>query len=184
MRRLFWQMMVSLDGFMEGPNGELDWHIVDGDFDRYVANMLDSIDAILLGRVTYQALAAYWPSATNPEAARMNALPKVVFSRKLERVDWQNSRLVKGDAGEEIARLKQQPGHDLAIFGSADLASTPVRLGLIDEFRILLCPVVLGGGRPMFPEIKGRTFLKLVRTEIFGSGVVVLSFQPTRTASR
>lgn len=88
MRKVFWQMMVSLDGFMEGPNRELDWHVVDEDFNRYVADMLSSIDAILLGRVTYQLFADYWPSSTDPEAQAMNQLPKIVFSKTLKKLEW------------------------------------------------------------------------------------------------
>ncbi len=178
MRKLFWQMMVSLDGFMEGPNRELDWHVVDDDFNRYVADMLGSIDAILLGRVTYQLFVDYWPSSTDAEAPAMNDLPKIVFSRTLKKVEWKNSRLVKENVAEEIARLKQQPGKDLALFGSADLASTFMRLGLIDEVRIFVNPVVLGGGNPMFKDVKDRTALKLLKTETLSSGVVLLYYQP------
>lgn len=178
MRKVFWQMMVSLDGFMEGPNRELDWHVADEDFNRYVADMLSSIDAILLGRVTYQLFADYWPSSNDPEAHAMNELPKIVFSRTLEKVEWKNSRLAKVDVAEEVARLKRQPGKDIALFGSADLASTFMRLGLIDEYRILVNPIVLGDGRPMFKNIKDRTALKLLNTQTLGSGVVILNYQP------
>ena len=178
MRSLFWQMLVSLDGFMEGPNRELDWHVADDDFNRYVADMLGSIDAILLGRVTYQLFADYWPSATDAEAGVMNKLPKVVFSKTLDKVEWNNSRLVKASLAEEVARLKQQPGKDLALFGSADLASSFMRLGLIDEYRILVNPVVLGAGNPMFKDVKGRPALKLLKTETLRSGVVILSYRP------
>ena len=178
MRKLFWQMMVSLDGFMEGPNRELDWHVAEEDFARYVADMLGSIDGILLGRVTYQMFADYWPSSSDPEAAAMNALPKLVFSRTLDRVDWGNSRLVKGDIAAEVARLKEQPGKDLALFGSANLASTFMRLGLIDEYRILVNPVVLGEGHPMFQGVRKKTSLKLASTRTLREGVVVLSYRP------
>ncbi len=182
MRKVFWQMMVSLDGFMEGPNRELDWHVVDEDFARYVADMLSSIDAILLGRVTYQLFADYWPSSTDPEARMMNELPKIVFSRTLQKVEWKNSRLVKENIAEEIARLKRQPGKDLAIFGSADLASTFMRLGLIDEYRIFVNPVVLGSATPMFKDIKDKAALKLLKTKMLRSGVVILYYQPVRHA--
>jgi dihydrofolate reductase len=177
-RNLFWQMMVSLDGFMEGPNRELDWHVVDEDFDRYGAQMLASIDAVLLGRVTYQLFADYWPSSTDPEARAMNDLPKIVFSRTLEKVEWRNSWLVREDAAGEVARLKGQRGKDLALFGSADLASTFTRLGLIDEYRILVAPVVLGAGHPMFKDVEGRFGLRLSEAETFGSGVVMLRYRP------
>lgn len=169
---------MTLDGFMEGPNEwELDWFVVDEDFNRYVADMLSSIDTILLGRVTYQGFADYWPSSTDAEAPMMNELPKIVFSRTLEKVEWKNSRLVKGNLAEEVARSKQQPGKDLAMFGSADLAATFMRLGLIDEYRIFVNPVVLGGGTPMFKDIKDRAALKLSKTQTLSSGVVILYYQ-------
>jgi dihydrofolate reductase len=180
MRKLFWQMSVTLDGFMEGPNRELDYtaQFVDADFDRYATDMLRSIDAILLGRRTYELFASYWPSATGPDADRLNALPKVVFSRTLEKVEWNNSMLVKEKVGEEVARLKQKPGKDLALFGSADLASTFIRLGLIDEYRILVTPVVLGRGTPMFKDIKDRIALKLLQATTWSSGTAALYYQP------
>ena len=171
-------MLVSLDGFMEGPNRELDWHVTDEVFNRYVADMLNSIDTILLGRVTYQLFAEYWPTATDSEAPAMNELSKIVFSRTLKTVDWKNSRLAKGNIAEEIATLKRQPGKDIALFGSADLASTLMRLGLIDEYRILVNPIVLGDGKPMFKNVRDRTTVKLQKTETFRSGVVVLNYQP------
>ena len=186
MRKLFWQMNVTLDGFTEGPNRELDdtAGFVDPDFDRYASDMLQSIDGILLGRRTYQLFADYWPSATGPDAERMNQLPKVVFSRTLERVDWNNSRLVKTSVGEEVKRLKQEPGNELALFGSADLASTFMRLGLIDEYRILVTPVVLGSGTPMFQPVEDRVPLKLLKATTWSSGMVALSYQPESLRGR
>ncbi|MGI8496786.1 MAG: dihydrofolate reductase family protein [Gemmatimonadaceae bacterium] len=178
MRKLIWQMMVSLDGFMEGPNRELDWHVTDGDFNRYVTEVLTSTDAILLGRVTYQLFADYWPSSTDSEAPMMNDLPKIVFSRTLEQARWKNSRVVKENIEAEIDALKRQAGKDLALFGSADLASTFMRLGLIDEYRILVNPVVLGSGRPMFRGIEDRAHLTLSTTRTLSSGVVILSYHP------
>lgn len=179
-RKLFFQMLVSLDGCFEGPKGawDLDWFVVDEDFNRYVADMLKSIDAILLGRVTYQGFAGYWPTSTDAEARKMNELPKIVFSRTLEKVEWNNSRLVKDNFAEEITRLKQQPGKDLALFGSGNLASTLMRLGLIDECRIFVNPVVLGGGKRLFEGVKDRIKLKLLKTETLSSGVVVLYYRP------
>jgi len=177
MRKLFWQMMVSLDGFMEGPNRELDWHVTDEEFGQYVADMAKTIDTILFGRVTYQMMAEYWPTSTEPEAPMMNDLPKVVFSRTLDKVEWKNARLVKGNIEEEIARLKEQPGKDIALIGSADLASTLMRLRLIDEWRVFINPVVLGQGSPMFKNVD-RTSLKLLKAQTFRSGNVLLYYQP------
>jgi dihydrofolate reductase len=185
MRKVFWQMSVTVDGFMEGPNGELDYtaQFADQDFDRYATDMLKSIDAIFLGRRTYQLFADYWPSAAGPDADRLNQLPKIVFSRTLEKVEWNNSRLVKRNIGEEVARWKQEPGKDLALFGSADLASTFIRLGLIDEYRILVTPVVLGSGRPMFKDIKDRIALKLLTATTWSSGIMALYYQPRAAGS-
>jgi dihydrofolate reductase len=185
MRRLFWQMNVTLDGFMEGPNRELDFTagFEDQDFDRYATDMLKSIDGVLLGRRTYELFAGYWPSATGPDADRLNELPKTVFSRTLESVDWNNSRLVAANVAEEVAKLKQEPGRDLALFGSADLASTFIRLDLIDEYRILVTPVVLGSGTPMFKHIDDRLDLKLLKATTWRSGIVALYYQPRSAAS-
>lgn len=182
MRKLFWQMNVTLDGFMEGLNRELNdtAQVVDKDFDRYCTEMLKSIDAILLGRRTYQLFADYWPSATGPDADRLNELPKIVFSRTLEKVEWKNSRLVKENVAEEVARLKRQPGQDIALFGSADLASTFLLLGLIDEYRIFVTPVILGGGTPMFKVIKDRIALKLLKAMTWSSGIVALYYWPDK----
>lgn len=180
MRKLFWQMSVTLDGFMEGPNHELDdtAGFEDPDFDRYAAEMLKSIDGMLIGRRTYELFSGYWPTAIGEDAERMNALPKIVFSRTLKKVEWNNSRLVSNHVAEEVTRLKQQPGKDLALFGSADLASTLMRLGLIDEYRILVTPVVLGKGTPMFKDVRARIPLKLIKAPTWSSGTVALYYEP------
>jgi dihydrofolate reductase len=178
MRRLCWQMMVTLDGFMAGPNGELDWHVVDEDFMKYALDMRNSMDTMLFGRVTYQMMADYWPSSTQPEALMMNDFPKIVFSRTLTKAEWKNSRLVKENIGEEVAKLKQQSGKEIVLIGSANLASTFTRLGLIDEYRIFVNPVVLGTGQATFKDIKDRVALRLVKTQTLRSGVVLLNYQP------
>ena len=180
MRKLFWQMSVTLDGFMEGPNHELDdtAGFEDQDFDRYATEMLKSIDGMLVGRRTYELFSGYWPTAIGEDAERMNALPKIVFSRTLKKVEWNNSRLVSNHVAEEVMRLKQEPGKDLALFGSADLASTLMRLGLIDEYRILVTPVVLGRGAPMFKDVRARIPLKLIKAATWSSGTVALYYDP------
>lgn len=180
MRKLFWQISATLDGFMEGPDRELDdtAQVADNDFDRYASEMLTSIDGMLLGRKTYQLFVDYWPSATGPDADAMNALPKIVFSKTLQNVDWNNSRLVKDNVAEEIGRLKRKPGKDLAIFGSADLASTLMQLGLIDEYRILVTPVILGAGKPMFQHRK-KVALRLLTATTMSTGIVALKYEPT-----
>jgi dihydrofolate reductase len=170
-------MMMSLDGDMEGPDRELDWHVTDDEWQRYVLDMFKTIDTIVFGRVTYQMMASFWPSATSPEAPMMNELPKLIFSRTLETVDWQNSKLAKGDVAEEIGRLKRAPGKDIAVFGSADLASTLLELGLVDEIRIFVNPVVLGSGHPMFKNAD-RMAVKLLEARAFASGNVLLTYRP------
>src|SRR5689334_15159403 len=138
--------MVSLDGFFAGPNGELDWHVVDEEFNEFAIDQLNAMDALIFGRVTYEGMLSYWPTQiaieNDPEIAdKMNTLPKLVFSKTLDRVEWgqwDNARLIKGDIGEEIAKLKQQPGKDMVIFGSGSIVSTLAQLGLIDEYRILI----------------------------------------------
>jgi len=172
-RKLFLSMMVSLDGYHEGPNHALDWHVVDDDFMDYVTEMTDSIGGIVLGRATYEMFASFWPTATSPEARAMNELPKVVFSKTLKAATWRNSRIASGDAAEEIRRMKREPGKDLAIFGSNRLATSLAPLGIIDEYRVLINPVVLGAGTPFLQGLTHPMRLNLLRREPLESGLVV-----------
>ncbi len=178
MRKLFWQISTTLDGFMEGPGRELTdtAEVSDPDFDRYASEMLQSIDDIVLGRVTYQVFEQHWPSATGPDAERLNNLPKLVFSRTLQELSWHNSRLATHGVAEEIARLKEQPGRDIALFGSAKLARALAAEGLIDEYRIFVSPVVLGRGHRAFDDPLDRIGLKLVKAETWSSGLVALFY--------
>ncbi|MGA2023039.1 MAG: dihydrofolate reductase family protein [Candidatus Sulfotelmatobacter sp.] len=167
MRKVIVSNMVSLDGFFEGVNKELDWHVVDEEFHAYARDMLRKADTLLFGAATYEVMAAYWPTAPSDEIAdRMNGLSKIVFSKTLQKVTWNNS-----------SKLKQQPGKDIVILGSAQLASFLLPLGLIDEYRAILNPVLLGGGKPLFNGITERIRLKLITAKVFGSGVVLLSYQ-------
>ena len=158
MRKMIFFMLTTLDGFYEGPNKEIDWHNVDEEFNEFAIEQLNSVDVLLFGRVTYELMASYWPTpaaTTNDPivADKMNSLPKIVFSKTLSSVEWQNTRLVKENITEEISKLRQQPGKDLIIFGSSDLAATFIQHGLIDEYRIMVNPVVLGNGKPLFKGI-------------------------------
>lgn len=182
MRRLIFQMMVSIDGFFEGSNQELDWHLVDGEFNVYAADLLDNVDLLIFGRRTYQGMADYWPTPAAIEndpviAQRMNSIAKLVFSTTLKKAGWNNARLSKGNVVEEITRLKREPGKDIAIFGSSDLALSLIPARLIDEFRIFVNPVVLGDGKTLFKGIKDRISLKLLRTRVFRSGLVLLCYK-------
>ena len=192
MRKVILSNMVTLDGFFEGPNKELDWQIVDGENKEYAIDLLSKVDALLFGRVTYQLMADYWPAAaTNPStpksdleiADKMNNLPKIVFSKTLQEVKWNNSRLIKENIAKEISKMKQQPGKDMVIFGSGSIVSTFMQHGLIDEYRIIVNPIVLGNGNPLFKGINGKQNLKLLNTKVFDSGIVILFYEPAQASS-
>lgn len=177
--------MVTLDGFMAGPGGNIDWHNVDEAFNQFAIAQLDEVGSLLFGRVTYELMASYWPTAAaiaddTEVANRMNQLSKVVFSRTLDQAAWQNTQLVKGDAVKAVSALKQQPGKDLFVFGSANLAATLIENDLIDEFRVMVNPVVLGGGTPLFQRIRQPLNLKLLNTRPFQNGNVLLYYQLAR----
>lgn len=179
-KAIMWNMM-TLDGFFEGPKSwDIDWHeyVWGEELEQLSVEQLKSTGALLFGRVTYQGMAGYWSSATGEIADFMNNVPKIVFSRTLGRADWHNTRLVTGNAEEEVAKLRQQPGKDLFIFGSANLSSTLMRHGLIDEYRLGLNPLILVGGSPLFKTGPDRVKLKLLEARPLKSGVVILRYQP------
>ncbi len=181
MRKIIVSNLVSLDGYFEGPNRELDWFVTDQDFFDYARELLNTVDTILFGRKTYEMMAAYWPGATANDAAithKMNNLTKIVFSKTLTSVAWNNSRLADTDAVQEINKLKEQPGKDIVIFGSGELLSAFTDLGLIDEYRIIVNPVSLGRGVPMFKNLEKKLDLKLLKTKPLWSGVVILYYKP------
>lgn len=182
-------MIVSLDGFVEGPNGELDWFL-DGDpqFERYCDEMLDSVSLALYGRRSYELMVSYWPKAEREPrspadlafARKMNALPKLVLSRTLERAEWNNTRIVKDRVSETIAELKAQPGKPIVAWAGAGLVETLMRHDLVDEYRLIVHPVILGKGTPLFRGTERRKHLKLVRTTHLGSELAVLCYEPVR----
>jgi dihydrofolate reductase len=183
-RKLIYSMGVSLDGFIAGPDGDIDWSAPDEELHRFHNQQAREIGAHLCGRRLYEAM-TYWETADqNPSApdhelefARIwKSMPKIVFSKTLEKVEG-NARLARDGVAEEVARLKEQPGKDLAV-GGARLASTLMKLGLIDEYRLFVSPVVLGGGTPYFPALDERIDLELVETRTFGSRVVYVRYRP------
>jgi dihydrofolate reductase len=188
LRKVIVSNMVTLDGFFAGPNGELDWNVVDEEFNKYAFDLLNAVDTLLFGRVTYQGMASYWPTpaaiTADPIIAdKMNTIPKVVFSKTLDKVEWgkwNNARLVKDNIADEISKLKQQPGKDMVIFGSGSIVSTLTQLGLIDDYRMIVNPVVLGSGQPLFKDMAKPANLKLLRTKTFKTGVVLLNDEPER----
>jgi len=185
MRKVFLFNMTTLDGFFEGPNRDISWHNVDDEFNEFAIEQLNEVDTLLFGRVTYQGMASYWPtefaiSDDSVVAGLMNSLPKIVFSKTLDQAEWNNSRLVKENVVEEVLKLKGQPGKDIAIFGSSDLAVTLAIHGLIDEYRIIVNPVFLGHGTALLKGIKDRLNLKLLKARTFKSGNVLLYYAPEK----
>jgi dihydrofolate reductase len=182
--KLIYSMSVSLDGFIAGPHGEIDWGAPDEELHRFHNERVRQLGVQLLGRRLYEEM-LYWETAADDPAAGEVALefaqiwrelPRIVFSRTLETVEG-NARLAAGDISEEVARLKQEAGKDLAVGGAA-LAARAIELGLVDEFQIFVNPVVLGGGTPFFPPLEERLDLELLETRTFSSRVVYLRYRP------
>jgi dihydrofolate reductase len=184
MRRVIYLAMVSLDGFIARPDGALDWVIIDEELHTYVNDQQSEIGAYVYGRRMYEIMAKDWPKAADDpsapeyilEFARIwKQMPKIVFSKTLAHVEW-NATLVRGDIGDEIARLKQGSGKDLEV-GGAGVAGNLMQLGMIDEYQLYVNPIVLGSGVRPFPAFDEELKLKLVETRTFGSGVVFLRYQ-------
>jgi dihydrofolate reductase len=184
MRKVRMFNLTTLDGFFEGADHDISWHNVDPEFNEYaITEMFPSSDLLLFGRVTYELMAGFWPT---PEAIRndpivaekMNSSPKIVFSRTLKKAEWNNTRLVKDNMEEEVRKLKEQPGKGLAILGSGTIVSQLAQRGLIDEYRILVNPIVLGQGTPLFKDIAKRLDLKLIDAQTFRNGNVLLRYEP------
>lgn len=178
MRKVIMWDMLSVDGFIEGPNKELDWFRFDEELEGYIKETNFSADTLLFGRTTYEMMAAYWPSAEGEIADFMNGIEKVAFSRTLKSAEWSNTRLVGDSVPEEVAKLKERGGGDIFVFGSADLASTLLRHGLVDEIRLGINPVILGTGTPLFKGGPERVSLKLLEVRTLKSGVVILHYEP------
>jgi dihydrofolate reductase len=183
MRNLIYSMTVSLDGFIAGPDGQIDWSAPDEELHRFHNQRARELGAHLCGRRLYEVM-TYWETADqNPSAAEhelefariWQQLPKIVFSRTLTEVQG-NSRLAAGGIAEEVGKLKQQPGKDLAV-GGAGLAAGCIQLGLVDEYQLFVSPVVLGGGTPFFPPLDERINLELVETRTFGSRVTYVRYR-------
>ena len=183
MRKLIYSMGVSLDGFIAGPDGEIDWSAPDEELHRFHNQQARETDVHLYGRRFYEVM-TYWETADQKPSLLEHELefariwkdtPKIVFSKTLEKVEG-NARLVRDSAAEEVSKLKEQRGKSLAV-GGAGLASTFMKLGLIDEYRLFISPVVLGGGTPYFPALDERINLELVETRTFGSRVVHVRYR-------
>jgi dihydrofolate reductase len=186
MRRLISFTQVTLDGYFTGRNGELSWAHEgpqDAEWNAFVAENASGGGQLLFGRITYELMVSYWPTPAAREndpvvAEGMNSLPKVVFSRTLDKASWSNTRLVKGDLATEVRRLKQEPGEGMVILGSGSIVSQLAQAGLIDEFQVVVKPVALGEGRTMFEGIQQKLTLKRTKARTFTNGNVLLSYEP------
>ena len=192
MRKVIISEFLTLDGVMQAPGGpeeDTEGGFAHGGwqmpyFDEVAGNAVSegiaAADAFLLGRKTYEIFAAYWPSASDEEgfADTMNGMAKFVASETLDEVEWQNSTLIKGDVAEEVAKLKQQPGKNIQVLGSGDLIQTLMQHDLVDEYQLMIHPVILGSGKRLFRDARDTTALRLVNTQTTTTGVAILTYQP------
>ena len=175
---------VSLDGYFVDKKGDMRWaHKQDPEWNEFVAGNARGGGVLLFGRVTYEMMASYWPTpmaAQNSPAVaeHMNNLRKVVFSRTLDKASWKNTELVKGDLATEVRKMKQESGQGLVIMGSGTIVSQLTQEGLIDEFQIVVCPIVIGSGRTLFEGVKEKLNLKVTKSRTFGNGNVYTCYEP------
>lgn len=187
MRKLKLQVQMSLDGFMAGPKGEMDWLVWNWDYElnRYVTRLTEPVDCIVLGRKLAEGFIPTWasraagldPGSEDYGVRKMNDTPKIVFSKTLSKSQWPNTTLAKGNIVEEIIRLKQQSGKDIIAYGGAEFVSNLIQHGLIDEYYLFLNPIAIREGMPIFNRIETRLNLKLVETHPFDCGIVVVHYQ-------
>jgi dihydrofolate reductase len=183
MRQIYAFLLTSLDGYHAGPGDELDWFRTDDEFERYSQGQADVIDTIVMGRRTFEMMAAYWPTEEayreDPVVAGfMNDLPKIVASRTLTSHPWGPTTFVADDVAGHLSAVKDQPGKDIAIFGSSTLVGELLPTGVVDELRVIVNPVVLGAGRPVFAGTAGPVGLHRAGVREFGNGNVLLTYRP------
>jgi dihydrofolate reductase len=185
MRKVFLFMMVTADGYFEGPEHDISWHNVDEEFSEFAVHQLDEADTLVFGRRTYELMAGFWPTkqamqADTETAKRMINYHKAVFSHTLQSADWQNTELFHDDPGNVIQRLKEQPGKSIAVLGSSNLCVSLLNAEILDEIRLMINPIVLGSGTPLFAGLKKRQHLNHESTRTFTSGNVLLTYDVTR----
>jgi len=193
MRKIIAFDLVTVDGFFAGPKGEIDWHNYDDEMGTYSLEQMKSLSALIFGRTTYEMMASYWPTPDGVKsepvvAGIMNSIPKTVFSETLQEVKdgqlWKNVRIFREIKPEEIIKMKEQEGGDIAIFGSGTIVQQFTNLGLIDEYRLVVNPLILGNGKPLFKDIKNKPKLKLVNTRVFRNGNVLLCYEPEKISRK
>lgn len=182
MRKIIASENISLDGYFAAKDEGFDWFSWNDEMERSAIELMGTVDMMLFGRTTYEMMAEYWPKAKPPAENQaiidfMNNGPKIVYSNRLEKADWNNSMIVKGVKAEEVQTMKSLPGKDLVIFGSGTILKALMKLGLVDELHLLVNPVILGGGKPLFEDPGGMRKLDLLRTQGFGNGVVLLRYK-------
>lgn len=186
MRKLIVFNHVSLDGYFVDGNGEMNWAKADhqdAEWDAFVAGNASGGGMLIFGRITYQMMASFWPTPfareTMPVIAEgMNTMPKIVFSKSLQQATWNNTSLLKGDPAAEIRRLKHEAGEDMVVLGSGTIVAQLAQAGGIDEYQIVVNPIILGKGRTLFEGVNDKLPLTLIRTRAFGNGNVLLSYAP------
>lgn len=177
MRRVILSMMVSLDGFIEGPHKELDWHLIDDETNAFMYDVLSNADGILLGRKAYDLFKDYWPSSDSILAHHMNYLPKFVFSKtQTIAAGWKNTHHMNGNLEDHVKALKDNQGKDLILFGGADTATLFKQYELIDQFWFFINPVILGSGTPLFKDPENTLKLSFLDMKIFRNGTVLLKY--------
>jgi dihydrofolate reductase len=186
MRKLILQMQITMDGFIAGPNGEMDFMLWNWDDEakKYVSEITDSIDCILLGRVLAQGFIPYWEKIvsdpTDPQylfGKKMNNTPRIVFSRKLKETEWNNATLANGELSEEIERLKNQNGRNIIAYGGGAFVSSLIKERLVDEFHLFVNPVAIGNGMSVFKELGNKQDLTLITAIPFACGIVALHYE-------
>jgi dihydrofolate reductase len=181
MRQVVLQFWISLDGYSCDEDTELYRmmaEITDDEQEDYFVRRLRQAGTHIMGRSTYQEMAKFWPASSQPIAAPMNDIPKVVFSRTLETADWPQTRIARGDTAEEIARLKQEPGGEIVAHGGTQFLRSLIRLGLVDEYRLWVLPVAVGEGVPLFTGLAHPLSLRLIASTAFPSGILELAYAP------
>jgi len=182
MRQLVLQMGVTMDGYVAGPGGEGDWRLPPEhpDVRAWKVASLRKVDTHIMGRITYEQMAAHWPNATGDYAHFMNSLPKVAFSKTLPSADWPDTRIARGDLASEIESLKTESGGGIMAHGGAAFVQSLSNLGLIDEYRIVVLPVVLGNGLPLFKDLPKPLRVELMESKAFPDGTLINVYQPVR----
>lgn len=187
MRKLVLSMGMSLDGLVARPGrfGAGGWGLApeDSALKERKLGWMRNVDLHLMGRTTYQEMAGFWPTSDDAYAAPMNQIPKIVFSRTLERADWAGSRIARGELAEEIAALKREPGKDMLAWGGAAFAQSLSRLGLVDEYRLILRPVALGDGLPLFKDLSTPLRLELIDAQTYPTGAALHIYRPAPAAA-